>query len=160
MAVCRSVLWCVAVHGSLLFYKCGKHPSRTSCAVCCSVLQCVAVCCSVLFTDVRGIQLGDLVQCVAVCSFSVLQWVAVCCNVSQCVVYRCGRNQIRRSGAMTAILTALCVFVPVRLCVCVRESERLCVCVFCVAERMCSGVTTVILAALFVCVCVCECVCV
>ena len=61
VAVCCSVLQCVALCCSVL--RCV--------AVCCSVLQCVAVCCSVL-------------QCVAV-RCSVLQCVAVCCSVLQTI---------------------------------------------------------------------------
>ena len=68
VAVCCSVLQCVAVWNSIL--QCV--------AVCCSVLQCVAACCSVSQC------VGSVLQCVAVCC-SVLQCVAVCCSVLQCV---------------------------------------------------------------------------
>ena len=56
IAVCCSVLRCVAICCSGL--QCV--------AICCSVMQCVAVC-------------GSVLQCVAVCC-SVLQCVAVCCS--------------------------------------------------------------------------------
>ena len=64
-------------------------------AVCCSVLRCVAVCCSVLGIESHGytiLEAGNgmlrLLQCVAVCC-CVLQCVAVCCSVLQCVAVCC-----------------------------------------------------------------------
>ena len=84
LAVCCSVLQCVAVRCSVLQYvtphawtsSCthvdeSRHKYITARRGHGSVLQCVAACCSVL-------------QCVAVCC-SVLQCVAVCCSVLQCV---------------------------------------------------------------------------
>jgi len=61
VAVCCSVLWCVAVSHDMTTTL-QRKAVAPSVAVCCSVLQCVAVCCSVL-------------QCVAV-RCSVLQCVA------------------------------------------------------------------------------------
>ena len=68
-------------------------------AVCRSVLQCVAVCCGgiigissvavnrwQLHLSIRLVALGP--QCVAVCC-SVLQCVAGCCSVLQCVAVCC-----------------------------------------------------------------------
>jgi len=73
-----SVLQCVAFLRNVL-------------AVCCSVLQCVAVRCSALQCSAVVMFLRSVLavcrsvlQCVAVC-FSELQCVAVCCSVSQCV---------------------------------------------------------------------------
>ena len=77
LAVCCSVLQCVAVCCSVL--QCV--------AVCSSVMQCVAVCCSVM-------------QCVAVCC-SELQCDAVWCRVVQCVV-RC--NAVRCIAIRCSVL--------------------------------------------------------
>ena len=111
VAVCCSVLQCVAPRCSVL--QCV--------AVCCSVLQCVAVCCTAL-------------HCVAVCC-SALHCVAVCCSVLHCVALRCSRNQgtcTRPSCVMhcaavhcTALhCTALCY--SVLQCVAVRCSVLHC----------------------------------
>ena len=96
VAVCCSVLQCVAVCWSVLQYV------AVCCSACCSVvqrgiqhdigsvLQCIAVCCSACCSVVqRGIQhnIGSVLQCVAV-SYNVSQCVAVCCSVRQCVAVR------------------------------------------------------------------------
>ena len=62
MAVCCSVLQCVAVYGG--------------------VLQCVAVCCSVCYVHTCGMSCSVL-QCVVAVCCSVLQCVAMCCGVLQ-----------------------------------------------------------------------------
>jgi len=95
VAVCCSVLQCVAVHEVMQHrhhnaycIECHTHWTH----ICCSVLQCVVVCCSVLqCVAVRHIVL----QCAAVCCSTVLKvtrveitYVAVChicCSVLQCV---------------------------------------------------------------------------
>ena len=88
VAVCCSVLQCVAVKKSIKRLFCWA-----AVAVSCSVLPCVAVCCSVLQRDpqLRSTSMatsvalhreGRVLQCVAVCC-SVLQCVAVCCSVLQ-----------------------------------------------------------------------------
>jgi len=115
VAVCCSVLQCVAeTHIPELT---AQHQSkRPKCvAACCSVLQCVAVCCSGAYTRTYGAAPANelsVLQCVAethvpeltaqhqskqlkcvVVYCSVLQCVAVCCSVLQ----RCIRQNIRRS---------------------------------------------------------------
>ena len=90
MAVCCSVLQCVAVYCSVL--QCGRALLQTSTDVlgslslCCSMLQCVAVCCSVL-------------QRVAACRSSfareahTLQHAATRCNTLQHAAIRCNTLQ-------------------------------------------------------------------
>jgi len=119
VAVCCSVLQCVAVcysvHIGVAIFVC----LRVSCAVCRIALQCVAVCYSVLRCvtvcdmiyyppHIRGLILVCLVQCVAVCC-SVLQcvtWLIVCyilevwsswvfCSVLQYVAVCCSVLQYR-----------------------------------------------------------------
>ena len=69
-----------------------------SVAVCCSLLWCVAVCCNVAVAAVDPVIRETLVSCVALCRSvlqcvavccSVLQCVPVCCSVLQCVVVCC-----------------------------------------------------------------------
>jgi len=66
-----------------------------SLAVCCSVLQCVAVCCSACCKAYPSLtvcplihEFGSVLQCVAVCC-SALQCVAVRCRVLQGAAVRC-----------------------------------------------------------------------
>ena len=112
VAVCRSVLWRVAVCCGVL--QCVENTVRGCCSVCCSVLQHVAACCSMLqhvaaccsvvttqFENAAPIAVPNVnyqvdravvLQCVAVCC-SVLQCVAVCCSVLQCVAVCCLHTQ-------------------------------------------------------------------
>ena len=89
VAVCCSVLQCVAVYRWPLFvchHKWLGLSHWVECvAVCCNMLQCVAVCCMVL----QGVKVRcSVLQCVAV-SCSVLQCVSMRCSALQCVaVYR------------------------------------------------------------------------
>ena len=103
VAVCCSVLQCVAVRGGVSFVKiCQKRPAHMKRDLCksvcvgrvsegllrvCRVCVCVAVCCSVL-QCVRGpfesLSRACVLQCIAVCC-SALQCIAVCCSVLQCV---------------------------------------------------------------------------
>jgi len=71
VAVCCSVLQCVAGLAKELEAKAKAKGGMLRVAVCCRVLPCVAVRCCAL-------------PCVAVCC-SVLQCVAVCCLLLQCV---------------------------------------------------------------------------
>ena len=108
VALCCSVLQCVAVFCSVL--KC-----VTVCCnvlqcdlVCCSVLRCVAVCCSVLEC---AVVCYSVLQYVTVCC-SVLQCVAVCCSVLQCVAVCCSVHNTAAQDARVSTLQN--VFAEVR----------------------------------------------
>ena len=122
VAVCRSVLQCVAMHCNTL--QCvpvksrGKSDARTlfvaSCcivlqcvAVYCSVLQCIVVCCNMYQQDYKTNQIDARTLHFAAC-WSALQYVAVrtseitrqirckdtvCCSVLQCVAVYCNALQ-------------------------------------------------------------------
>ena len=79
IAVCCSVLPCVAACCSVL----------PCVAVCCCVLPCAAACCSVLpcVCDCTW-EMNASTFDIAVCC-SVLQCVAACCSVLQCVAIQC-----------------------------------------------------------------------
>jgi len=87
VAVCCSVLQCVALiygYSTCVYVKMlrvcvcrGLYHMLQFVEVCCSVLQCVAVCCSVLHV------------CVCRRLYRVLQFVEVCCSVWQCVAVCC-----------------------------------------------------------------------
>ena len=70
----------------------GAHCRQLGVAVCCSVLQCVAVCGSMLrweyHLDAWEVHILRTQLCVAVYC-SVLQCVVVCCSKWQCVAVRC-----------------------------------------------------------------------
>jgi len=102
VAVCCSVLKCVAMHYSVLqYFQCvpEERLDDTS-AVRCNVLQCVPVCSSVSSVSVCSsvFQSRDLitpVQCVAVCC-SVSQCIPVCCSVrvEMCCRVRVGNGRV------------------------------------------------------------------
>ena len=108
VAMCCSVLQCIAVYCSVLqcgcsvlqsvvtclgccnqFNECHYIYTRVCCSVamCCSVSQCVFTCSEFLrsISRMRPFVLESLLQCVAVCC-NALQCVVVCCSVLQCAV--------------------------------------------------------------------------
>jgi len=90
VAVCCSLLLCVAVCCCVL----------QSVAVCCNLLLCVAVCCCVLQSVAVCC---SLLLCVAVCC-CVLQSVAVCCSLSLCVAICCScRPEFKTSFTLTTL---------------------------------------------------------
>ena len=98
VAVCRSVLQCVAVSAVCCAFICDTMYSRVTLqrvAVCCGMLQCVAVCCGVLRCVVHSCVTRRIHMChcsrVAVCC-DMLQCDAVCCGVLQCVA----RSYVKR----------------------------------------------------------------
>jgi len=77
VAMCRSVVQCVAVSVTRFYVLAGILASVHQCvAVCYDVLQCVAVCC----TDSFRRSHSDSYESSSLCC-SVLQCVAVCCSV-------------------------------------------------------------------------------
>ena len=84
VAVCRSVLLCVAVwHGVV------QHG-----AVCCRVFEGVAGCCRVscfnkVIISIQGLLRCSVFLCLGTWRPHVLQCVAVCCSVLQCVAVCC-----------------------------------------------------------------------
>jgi len=99
-------------------------------AVCCSVLQCVAVRCSVLHTakDTSPVAARHPLQCAAVCC-SVLQCVAVCCSVLQCIAVCCrvlhtAKDTSPDEGVARAERgECVCLSMCLSLCVCLPGAD-------------------------------------
>jgi len=81
VAVCCSVLQCVATSVDWCDKECSVKRGVYVVVVGCGVLQCAAVCCIVLQPQGMGVVTSVLSKEVCVCCCSMLQCNAICCDL-------------------------------------------------------------------------------